>query len=124
MAAKIPLNKFRSIYMVVPLLSTYIYEAPSNRASIIINAQATNFTDKEASISLWVRREGKFFPIVYNLPIPAYDSRSLISGRVVLQGPDNETIFGSDSIFVQQTSSTGLTAISLSLGWLEVVNIT
>lgn len=118
MAAKIPLNKFRSIYTEVPLVSTYIYQTPNNRASIIINAQATNTTDKDINVTMWVGRAGRFYPLVYNMPIPSYDARSLITGRVVLQGVDNLDVLNPDSLFIQAS----LSGINLSLGWLETVN--
>lgn len=127
MAQKIPLNKFKSLYLSIPVTPTpsFVYIAQVNRATILLNCQATNATQNEQTVSLYVSAGidvdggtgGGFYPVVENLPIPPYDARSLVTGRLVLRGKDNTFLYP-DSLFVK-ASNPGLT---LSLGLLEAVN--
>jgi len=97
---KIPLNKFRSLYTDIPTSILTVYGTPDNVATIIVNAQATNTTSSDKTVTVWVSRDGISFPIVYQMPIPAYDSRTLVSGRVVLQGRDGDLIINPDYLLV------------------------
>jgi hypothetical protein len=123
--AKIPLNKFRNILINVnaTTINDKIYEAPVNRATILINAQVANTTSIEKNISVYISNNNgiTLYPLVKDFPIPGYDSRSIISGRTVLQGVDGSTeITIPDRLYVE-ASEEGLT-ISLSI--LETVNKT
>jgi hypothetical protein len=115
---KIPLNKFRSIYLDIPTVQTPVYGTPPSVATIIVNAQATNTTASDQTVNVWIRRGSSVFPVVYNMPIPAYDSRSLVSGRLVLQGIDGDLIINPDAIEVSASAA----GVTLSLGWLETIN--
>lgn len=118
MAVKIPLNKFRSkFYNITPTLSA-IYTAPDERASIIIQAQATNTTTTDKTVSMYVSSAGNLYSVVEDLPIPAKDARGLVTGRLVLQGFDGGSILTSDVLLIE-SSAVGVT---LSLGILETVN--
>jgi hypothetical protein len=131
MAQKIPLNKFKSKYVVVSTaLTPQIYTAESERATILLNVQATNITNVDQTISLFVSAggnvtsprdpyvEGNLFAVVSALPIPARDARSLVTGRLVLRGADT-TYDIPDKLLIQASSPN---SIHLSLGLLEAVN--
>jgi len=129
--AKIPLNKFRNrLILNVPTNlsdpSAKAYEVPEFRATILINAQATNNTESEILVSFYIQNENNIkVPLVKNFPIPGNDSRSLIAGRVVLEGIDGAgetdlTTEKPDSLWVEANS----TGLSLSLSLLETVNKT
>lgn len=132
MAQKIPLNKFKSKFLVAttnPTLST-TYVAEFDRATILLNCQATNITNTEQTISLYISaggniiserdkyREGDLFAIVKDLPIPPKDARNLVTGRLVLRGSDASYDIP-DQLIVQSSSNN---SIHLSLGLLEAVN--
>lgn len=121
--AKIPLNKFRNRLIAVPTSSTLIYEAPINRATILVNVQASNTTDSELKISLYISGDNgtTFTSLVKDFSIPGQDARSLISGRVVLQGIDGTTeIINADKLYVEASGE----GIDLSVSLLETVNKT
>jgi hypothetical protein len=134
MAAKIPLNKFRSIYTEIgtsPVnINNFLYEAPIQRAGIIILCQVGNRTDQDLTVTMAVSHstypsinplidEGD--PVLYNLVtdliIPPKDARSLITGRLVLFGRDGFKNYA-DKIYFR-ANEPGLT---LALGILETVN--
>lgn len=120
--AKIPLNKFRNRLIEVPTsVSAPFYDVPPNRATILINAQATNSTNIENYISLYISKgDGPLIPIVKDFPVPGNDARSLIAGRYVLEGVDGTVGQLDDRLYVE-ASSTGM---YLSLSLLETVNKT
>ena len=115
---KIPLNKFRSKYIDVNTVPELLYGTPDNVATIIVNAQITNTTGIEKSVSFWVQRDIGTYYLVYNFPVPAYDSRTLVSGRVVLQGRDGDQIVNPDYLWISANNP----GLNLSLGWLETIN--
>lgn len=129
--AKIPLNRFRSKWVNLSTTSgvTHIYPAPDNVASIIILAQVTNNTSSDRTISVGVSSNNNLvspgtFYLVRNFSIPANDSRSVISGRVVLQGNDNDTVLSGEVLFAQDTTvGGGTTGLTLNLGILETINV-
>jgi hypothetical protein len=121
--AKIPLNKFRNRLVAVPTSRVLVYEAPINRATILINVQASNTTDGEIRVSLYMSNDngGSYRSLVKDFPIPGQDARSLISGRVVLQGIDGTTeILNADQLYVEASDN----GIDLSVSLLETVNKT
>jgi hypothetical protein len=135
MAAKIPLNKFRSIYRNINtneiiLDNGFVYEAPIQRAGILILCQVGNTTDQELTVSMAVSHsvapiitpplaEGPpvLYELVSDLVIPPKDARTLITGRLVLFGKDGIKNYA-DKIYFK-ANEPGLT---LALGILETVN--
>lgn len=103
MAIKIPLNKFRRVNLSIPDTLTTCYEAPAERASIVIQAQISNISLEDHTVSVFVSSgtDNTLFPIVSALEIPARDSRSCLTGRLVLQGIDGATILSPDSLVIQ-----------------------
>lgn len=130
---KIPLNKFKSKFVVATTNAALssIYDAQRERATILLNVQATNVTNEDQTISMYVSAggngtlnfdqlppAGSKFAIVENFPIPPRDSRSLVAGRVVLRGEDGS--YENPDRLIIQASNEG--SIHVSLGLLEAVN--
>lgn len=121
MAIKIPLNKFRRVSARITTVAQNIYTAPLERAAIIIQAQVTNRSPIETTCTAYVSALGD--PITYKLveqfPIPAYDARNILSGRLILQGVDGGSITKPDSFIILAESSDRL---DINLGILETKN--
>lgn len=129
MAAKVPLNKFKNLFCNGVVITTdsdplsAIYTASDQRATIVIQAQATNPTDKEQIAFLRVRSSSfgggeRDFAIAENVLIPPYDTKSLITGRLVLQGIDGVNILQPDILLYGASDE----KVTLSLGLLETKN--
>jgi hypothetical protein len=139
---KIPLNKFRSLFfnLSAGAGSQNVYTVRERRATIVIMAQVANNTDYDRTVTFGVRSnmisengDIVFGPnaVQYNIVkdywVPAKDARTLISGRLVIQGFDNETILAAESLYVEDTTdystlSASTTGLTLTLGLLETVN--
>lgn len=120
MAARVPLNKFRSKYYNITTSLSAVYATPDQQAGIVINAHVANPTPNDISVTMCV--SGTYtdtaFPLVSNFPVPAFDARSLVTGRVVLQGIDGGSITSRDVLLVGAESD----GLVLSLGILETKN--
>jgi len=126
MAIKIPLNRFRSKFVPLTIAASPsgIYSPPERRASIIVIAQVANTTYYDRTITVSVCSNQVQYPIASNFPIPANDARSFVTGRLVLQGVDNDTVFTPDILVAQDTTTTGgLSGLVITLGILETVNV-
>jgi hypothetical protein len=139
---KIPLNKFRSLFFNLSAGAGRqdVYTVPDRRATIVVMAQVGNNTDYDRTVTFGVRTNmttdgGDITsgpnPINYNIVkdfwIPAKDARTVISGRLVIQGFDNETVLAPETLYIEDstnysTLSTGTTGLTLTLGLLETVN--
>jgi hypothetical protein len=116
---KIPLNKFRSKFVTLSAGAgiTQIYSTPENRATIVIAAQVTNITTSDRTVSVGISSTGTVdnpvpgvYYLVKDFPIPANDARSVISGRIVLQGADNDQIINSEVLFAEDDTILSPTA--------------
>jgi hypothetical protein len=126
MAIKIPLNRFRSRFIPLTVAAGFsgIYSPPDRRASIIVIAQVSNSTFADRTLTVSVCSNQVEYPLVSNFPVPAQDARSLVTGRLVLQGVDNDTVFSPDILVARDTTTTGGTSgLTISLGILETVNV-
>jgi hypothetical protein len=126
--AKIPLNFFRRL-SVKNLPVTYIdtgtglnaplYEAPFERASVIISALATNTTSETQTIYAGLSTKGTpitlaspdLVEFVYNFPIAPFDTVNIVVNKLVLGQYDN--------LFVKAANPN---SINLTLSILETVN--
>ena len=118
MASKVPLNKFRSLFAQNITTLSAVYTGKIERATIVVQAQATNPTNNDVTVSFKVSSNNAIFPIAENILIPPYDSISLVAGRLVIQGIDGTSIFEPDVLMFQASSP----LVSLSLGLLETKN--
>ena len=123
--AKIPLNFFRRQSVVVQPQSigstTSIYEAPFDRASVIISALATNTSNTNTNtIYAALSTRGTAItqaspePITFvaNFPIAPNDTVNIVVNKLVLSQFDN--------LFVWAGDNSG--AVNLTLSVLETVN--
>lgn len=136
MAGKVPLNKFRSRYVrgdnfIVNASPNSVditdlkplYYGQQQLATIVILAQATNTTSNDQTVYLAVSSSSlnggiSGFPVAWAVLIPPYDAKSLLTGRLVIQGIDGGEIKNND-VLLYGTSNSGVT---LSLGLLETKN--
>jgi hypothetical protein len=105
------LNQFKTTTYVFTLSNTTIYTAPAGKTSILLNAQATNVTGTDASVTFLHERSGTETELVDELVIPAHDTAGLTTGKVVLEAGDT----------VKGFASAGAT-IKLSLSYLETID--
>jgi hypothetical protein len=127
-ASKVPLNKFRNVFVKDTLVtesSTLVpcYSARTERAAIVIQAQATNPTDSEHIVFLrvktFIRGTGYVeYSVAENVLLPPYDSKALVIGRLVLQGVDGGDVDNPDILMYGATDP----RITLALGILETKN--
>jgi hypothetical protein len=118
MAVKVPLNKFRSVYIKNITGTTAVYGGQRERATIVIQAQATNPTSQEHTCTLSISSKNTTYSLVEDFVLPPKDAVSLLTGRLVIQGIDGTSIFEPDVLLFSSSSPD----IVLSLGILETKN--
>lgn len=126
MAAKVPLNKFRNLLVtgISGVTTTNytqmsaVYRGREERASIVIQAQATNPTFEEATVFLHLSANDRRYKVAEQILIPPYDTVNLIQGRLVIQGVDGASITTSDVLLYGASDPN----IVLTLGLLETKN--
>ena len=135
MAAKVPLNKFRNVFKTVRAVNedvdntiTEVYKAKDERATIVIQAQATNPTDTEQTVYLRVSsfsyaanggtERYEQFKIAENVLFPPFDTKALITGRLVLTGNDGDELINPDALLFGASNE----KVVLCLGLLETKN--
>lgn len=97
-----PVNNFRTITKVVELSASNIYETPVGYDTVVLLAQCANTSSQTQTISFYHNRVETGIgtvstEIVSNYPVPANDTVSLISGRMVLETGDYVSIIGSNA---------------------------
>jgi len=124
--AKIPLNYFKRQSLQVPSSIvgsvSSIYEAPFDRASVIISALATN-TSTTTTNTIYAGLSTRGTPItqtspqlitfVSNFPIAPNDTVNIVINKVVLGQFDNLFVWGGDN---------NQGTVNLTLSILETVN--
>jgi len=117
--ANIPLNLFKNLTL---SLSTYsnneeavIYTSPVQRASILLNVQATNISSEYQTISLALSSKNNSTQafIVSGFNIPPFDTASLTLGKVVLVEEDKLLCWSNDN-----------KKVDLIISLLETINTT
>ena len=132
--AKVPLNKFRSKFVsgnnfvvtngVVNIADLKpVYVGKQELATIVILAQATNTTTVDQTVYLAVSSTSvngglSGFPVAWGTLLPAFDAKSLLTGRLVIQGIDGGEIKNNDILLYGATDA----GVTLSLGLLETKN--
>jgi hypothetical protein len=105
MAKIIPLNRFKSLFF-SGLKSDRLYKlyaAPTQRSSTVILTQCANTTDQTRTVTFGVSSitNNTFYHLVKNFEIPANDARTLLTGRLILQGFDGDTVLNPEVLFVK-----------------------
>lgn len=134
--SKVPLNKFRNIFKTVRAVDienvdstiSPIYKGKDQRATIVIQAQATNPTDTEQTVFLRVSafnytRDGgtntyEQYKVAEKVLLPPFDTKALITGRLVLIGNDGGDLTQPDVLLFGASDS----KVVLTLGLLETKN--
>jgi hypothetical protein len=98
-------NVFKTITNVVGTSTVGIYTAPVGYTGVVLLAQATNIGSSTQTISFGHRRSGEDTEVVKNLAIPASDTASLVSGKLVVETGDILTIVGSTDTDLKYLSS-------------------
>lgn len=105
MALIIPLNRFKSFFFSGLKSDNFyeIYTAPSQRSATIILAQCANTTNETKTVTFGVSSitNDTFYHLVKNFEIPANDARTLLTGRLILQGFDGDTILNPEVLFIK-----------------------
>jgi hypothetical protein len=111
--AKQQFNIFRRVAATLGVDNADLYKTPSGKAGIILTAQATNIGASTKTVSLAVSSsDGTVTELAQSVPIPSYDSRSLIIGKIVLTEED--------TIIASEDSSSS--EVKLTIALLETVN--
>lgn len=105
MARIIPLNRFRSLFA-SGLKSDGLYElysAPTQRSATVVMAQCANTTNETRTVTFGVSSitNDTFYHLVKNFEIPPNDARNLLSGRLILQGFDGDTILFPETLYIK-----------------------
>lgn len=105
MASIIPLNRFKSIfYSGVKSDGLYpVYTTPSQRSATVILAQCANTTGETRTVTFGVSStvNNTFYHLVKNFEIPPNDARTLLTGRLILQGIDGNTITSPEILYIK-----------------------
>lgn len=105
MARIIPLNRFRSVFA-SGLKSDGLYDlypAPNQRSATVVMAQCANTTNETRTVTFGVSSitNDTFYHLVKNFEIPANDARNLLSGRLILQGFDGDTVLFPETLYIK-----------------------
>ena len=91
------LNVFKTVTAVAPLTDTVIYTAPVGYTGVVLLAQVTNIDSSTYSVSFTHRRSSTDTEILKDFDIPANDSASLLSGKLVLESGDKLVLSASNA---------------------------
>jgi len=133
--AGIPLNTFRTVTLAVqqanPLSMTVppgpiydmtniyaLYQAPPGTTGVVLYCQIANVGNVNYTASMWHYRPAgsTFTPIVYQIPIPTNDARTMLDGKLVLETGDMIFVSGNSP------SSPGVSNLKLIASILESAN--
>lgn len=113
--ANIPLNLFRNITLTLGTFvpNTALYTAPTERATIILNAQAANTTTTFQTVTLAVSSKSNSTRafLISGFTIPPNDTANLILGKIVLVEGDRLLGWSSSS-----------NSVDLFISILETIN--
>jgi hypothetical protein len=105
MARIIPLNRFRSLFASgLKADGLYdLYTAPNQRSATVVLAQCANTTNEARTVTFGVssKENNIFYHLVKNFEIPPNDARNLLTGRLILQGFDGDTILSPEILYIK-----------------------
>ncbi len=98
--ANAAVNNFRTVTKVVGLTTDTVYEAPIGFVGVVLLAQIANLDSSPHTVSLYHNRFIGIGTVTTELlkdfEIPANDTASLLSGKLVLETGDTISISGGD----------------------------
>jgi hypothetical protein len=129
--AKIPLNLFRRKSANLTINPVKIYEAPIQRAGIIITALATNLTNVPQTITAGLSTyqtlddlgnpiQSSYFDVIKDYEIAPNDAANVVVNKMVMFQGD---IFVASAGATYYPSESNNPAVNLTLSILEAVNI-
>jgi len=125
--AKIPLNLFKRKSQSLTTVNTKVYEAPIQRAGIVINALASNLTDVPQTITAAVSTVptidnpiSTYFEIIKNFELAPNDATNIVVNKLVLFQGDILMAKAGTTYYPVGTSNP---AVNITLSILEAVNI-
>jgi len=111
--AKTQFNVFKRLQSTLGITDADLYKAPAGKAGIILTAQAANIGAATKSVTMSISAsDGIVTELGQSIAIPAYDSRSLILGKIVMT--EGDTLLG------REDSSSN--EVKLTIALLETVN--
>ena len=123
----IPLQRFKSLFFNISKTENLepLYVAPRERSSTIILAQCTNTTYEWRTVTLAVSsaEDSELYYIVRDFEIPPKDSRTLLTGRLILQGIDGDQILAPESLFFKEDTALETSDSTIISGFNNFVNI-
>ena len=133
--ANVPLNLFKRKSITLTTNRSWVYEAQSERAGIIITALASNLTNVAQTITAGlstipristdnlgntVQIPSTYFDIIKNFEIAPNDAANIVVNKLVLYQGDIFTASAGTNYYPVGTSNP---AVNLTLSILEAVNI-
>jgi len=124
--AKYPLNLFKRKTQSLTTAATWFYEAPIQRAGIIITALASNLTPVPQTITLGLSTQltdyspQSYFEIIKNFEIPPNDASNVVVNKLVMYQGDILVASAGANFYPIETNNP---AVNLTLSILESVNI-
>lgn len=111
--AKTQFNVFKRLQSTLGITDADLYKTPAGKAGIILTAQAANIGATTKSVTMSISAsDGIVTELGQSIAIPAYDSRSLILGKIVLT--EGDTLLGKEG--------TTSNEVKLTIALLETVN--
>ena len=102
----LPLNVFKTINHVATTSPVGIYTAPTGYTAVVLMAQAANVHPTDSSdITFSHKRDSTATELVKGTAIPAEDSLSLVTGRLVLETDDSIEVSANVSSNIKVTVS-------------------
>lgn len=106
----VALNNFRSAFANLTSTTANIYTPPLGYATVVLMAQISNNGANTIQVTAGVNRGGNFTALVTDAKVPAKDSYSVLSGRLILNYGD-----------ILQFKSSDNTSAQLVLSYLETL---
>lgn len=127
MATTIPLNRFKSLfYSGLKSDNLYpIYTAPTQRSATVILTQCANTTNETRTVTFGVSSitNDTFYHLVKNFEIPPNDARTLLTGRLILQGFDGDTVINPEILYIKDLTPLTYSETVLNNGFSNFIQI-
>lgn len=95
------LNNFRTTLCNLTTSTSDVYTPPLGYATVVLLAQVSNNGASTVQVSAGVWRAGVYTSLIHNGSVPANDSYSVLTGRLILQYGDKLQFSSSDNTSAQ-----------------------
>lgn len=96
----LPFTSYKTEAMMVPGLSTQVYEAPTGFCATVLLAQVNNTDGSQQTFTMEHKRSSTLIPVVSDFPIPSKEvlyACGNSTGSLVLEPGDSLWIYGSSN---------------------------